>query len=186
MPPLITCNSGQHFRVIVNCFLFDGIVLAMLLAHGIWRETVSLLDVMWPWTSPWMGTLYREKRQLYNKCLHTLLIFREENNTPKSFPAHEHGLFDLKSNTPTISPLCLPFNSLTVKRNQFVISRKHDRSSSLTWSIVTCTVDLTSYFTSLNDRQVRAFFSVISCLTPAFSIPKLNTSRSFLTVSNHF
>ena len=27
----------------------------MLPAQGIWRETVSLLDVMWPWTSQWMG-----------------------------------------------------------------------------------------------------------------------------------
>ena len=33
-------------RVTVNCFPFDVIVFAMLLAHGIWRETVSLLDVM--------------------------------------------------------------------------------------------------------------------------------------------
>ena len=33
-------------RVTVNCFPFDIIVFAMLPAHGIWRETVSLLDVM--------------------------------------------------------------------------------------------------------------------------------------------
>ena len=26
-------------------------------AHGIWRETVSLLDVMWPWTSQWKDAL---------------------------------------------------------------------------------------------------------------------------------
>ena len=38
-------------RVTVNCFPFDVIVFTMLPAHGIWRETVSLLDVMWPWTS---------------------------------------------------------------------------------------------------------------------------------------
>ena len=31
---------------IVNCFPFDVIVFEMLPAHGIWRETVSLLDVM--------------------------------------------------------------------------------------------------------------------------------------------
>ena len=30
----------------VNCFPFDVIVFTMLPAHGIWRETVSLLDVM--------------------------------------------------------------------------------------------------------------------------------------------
>ena len=30
----------------VNCFPFDGVVFAMLPAHGIWQETVSLLDVM--------------------------------------------------------------------------------------------------------------------------------------------
>ena len=35
-------------RVTVNCFPFDVIVFAMLPAHGIWRETVSLLDVMCP------------------------------------------------------------------------------------------------------------------------------------------
>ena len=40
-------------RVTVNCFPFHIIVLAMLPAHGIWRETVSLLDVMWPWTNEW-------------------------------------------------------------------------------------------------------------------------------------
>ena len=33
-------------RVTVNCFPFDVIVFAMLPAHGIWWETVSLLDVM--------------------------------------------------------------------------------------------------------------------------------------------
>ena len=33
-------------RVTVNCFPFDVIVFAMLPAHRIWRETVSLLDVM--------------------------------------------------------------------------------------------------------------------------------------------
>ena len=33
-------------RVTVNCFPFDVIVFAMLPAHGIWRETVSLLDAM--------------------------------------------------------------------------------------------------------------------------------------------
>ena len=35
-------------RVTVNCFPFDVIVFAMLPAHGIWRETVSLLDGMLP------------------------------------------------------------------------------------------------------------------------------------------
>ena len=33
-------------RVTVNCFPFDVIVFAMLPAHAIWQETVSLLDVM--------------------------------------------------------------------------------------------------------------------------------------------
>ena len=32
-------------RVTVNCFPFNVIVFAMLPAHGIWRETVSLLDM---------------------------------------------------------------------------------------------------------------------------------------------
>ena len=44
-------------RVTVNCFPFDVIVFARSPAHGIWQETVSLLDVMWPWTSQWMGVL---------------------------------------------------------------------------------------------------------------------------------
>ena len=34
------------WQVTVNCFPFDVIVFAMLPAHGIWWETVSLLDVM--------------------------------------------------------------------------------------------------------------------------------------------
>ena len=33
-------------RITVNCFPFDVIVFTMLPVHGIWRETVSLLDVM--------------------------------------------------------------------------------------------------------------------------------------------
>ena len=33
-------------RVTVNCFPFDVIVFSMLPAHGILRETVSLLNVM--------------------------------------------------------------------------------------------------------------------------------------------
>ena len=44
-------------RVTVNGFPFDVIVFAMLPAHGIWGETASLLDVMWRWTSQWMGAL---------------------------------------------------------------------------------------------------------------------------------
>ena len=60
-------------RVTVNCFPFDVTVFAMLPAQGIWRETVSLLDVMWPWTSQWMGALKREKRQLYNNLTYDML-----------------------------------------------------------------------------------------------------------------
>ena len=44
-------------RVTVHCFPFDVIVFAMFPAHGIWRATVSLLDVMQPWTSQWMGAM---------------------------------------------------------------------------------------------------------------------------------
>ena len=44
-------------RVTANCFPFGVIVFTMLPARGIWRETVSLLQVMWPWTSQWMGAL---------------------------------------------------------------------------------------------------------------------------------
>ena len=33
-------------RVTVNCFPVDVIIFAMSPAHGVWRETVSLLDVM--------------------------------------------------------------------------------------------------------------------------------------------
>ena len=47
--PAITCNSGQYFAgnsELFPCFPFDVTVFAMLPAHGIWRETVSLLDVM--------------------------------------------------------------------------------------------------------------------------------------------
>ena len=42
-----SCATAVNIsRVTVNCFLFDIIVFAMLPAHGIWWETVSLLDVM--------------------------------------------------------------------------------------------------------------------------------------------
>ena len=40
----------------------------MLPAHGIWRETASLLDAMWQWTSQWMGEKKKKKRQLYNNA----------------------------------------------------------------------------------------------------------------------
>ena len=33
-------------RVTMHCFPFDVIYFAMLSTHGIWQETVSLLDVM--------------------------------------------------------------------------------------------------------------------------------------------
>ena len=36
----------NFLRVTVNCFLFDVIVFAVLPAHGIWWETVLMLDVM--------------------------------------------------------------------------------------------------------------------------------------------
>ena len=39
-------NSELLTGVTVNCFPFDVIAFAMLPARGIWRETVSLLDVM--------------------------------------------------------------------------------------------------------------------------------------------
>ena len=42
----IPATAVNISRVTVNCFPFDVIVFAMLPAHGIWRETVSLLDVM--------------------------------------------------------------------------------------------------------------------------------------------
>ena len=67
-------------RVTVNCFPFDVIVFPMLPTHGIWWETVSLLDVMWPWTSQWMGALQREKRQLYNKKIGLIYQIHIYNN----------------------------------------------------------------------------------------------------------
>ena len=42
----IPATAVNISRVTVNCFPFDVIVFAMLPAQGIWRETVSLLDVM--------------------------------------------------------------------------------------------------------------------------------------------
>ena len=42
-----SCATAMNIsQVIVNCFLFHIIVFAILPAHGIWRETVSLLDDM--------------------------------------------------------------------------------------------------------------------------------------------
>ena len=55
-PPLITCSSGQHFAG--NSELFPVWRHSFRNpAHGNWRETVSLLDVMWKWSSQWMGAL---------------------------------------------------------------------------------------------------------------------------------
>ena len=36
----------QRVNILLVCFPFDVIVFAMLPAHGIWRETVSLIDVI--------------------------------------------------------------------------------------------------------------------------------------------
>ena len=41
-----SATAVNIWRVTVNCFPFDVIVFTMLPAHGIWRETVLLLDVM--------------------------------------------------------------------------------------------------------------------------------------------
>ena len=54
-------------RVTVNYFPFYVIVFAIVAACGIWRWTVSQSDVMWPWTSQWMGEPWREEHQLYKK-----------------------------------------------------------------------------------------------------------------------
>ena len=55
-PPLITCSSGQHFAG--NSELFPVWRHSFRNpAHGNWRETASLLDVMWKWSSQWMGAL---------------------------------------------------------------------------------------------------------------------------------
>ena len=43
---LTNATAVNISRVTVNCFLFDVIVFAMLPAHGIFRETVSLFDFM--------------------------------------------------------------------------------------------------------------------------------------------
>ena len=41
-------NDHLNDKWRANCFPFYVIVFAMLPAHGIWRETVSLLDVTRP------------------------------------------------------------------------------------------------------------------------------------------
>ena len=54
-------------RVTVNCFPFDVIALAMLPANGIWRETVSLLDVKWPMNADeWARCGGRNASYIYN------------------------------------------------------------------------------------------------------------------------
>jgi len=42
----LRATAVNILRLTVSCFPFDVIVFAMLPAHGIWWETVSLLDVM--------------------------------------------------------------------------------------------------------------------------------------------
>ena len=54
---LITCNSGQHFAG--NSELFPICHHSFRNVARSWHLVgkVSLLDVMWPWTSQWMGAL---------------------------------------------------------------------------------------------------------------------------------
>ena len=47
-PSRATAVNSELLTGTVNCFLIDVIAFAMLHARGIWRETVSLLDVMGP------------------------------------------------------------------------------------------------------------------------------------------
>ena len=51
---LITWNSGQQFAGNSELFPVWLIVFAI---KAFWEWTVSLLDVMWPWTSQWLGAL---------------------------------------------------------------------------------------------------------------------------------
>ena len=51
-------------RITVNCFPFDVIVFAKLPAHGIWLETVSLLDVT---RDHELANEWTRECQLYNK-----------------------------------------------------------------------------------------------------------------------
>ena len=53
----------------------DVIDFAMLPAHSFWRETVSLLDVMWPRSKQWERALLGKKFQLYDNSHYSLLKF---------------------------------------------------------------------------------------------------------------
>ena len=55
---LWSCATAVNIPQITGrSFPFDVIVFTMLPARGIWQETDSLIDVMWPWTSQWMAVL---------------------------------------------------------------------------------------------------------------------------------
>ena len=91
-------------RVTVNYFPFYIIVFAVVAACGIWRWTVSLSDVMWPWTSHWMGEPWREKRQLYKKfcCISLIHNYSAQFNWIKE----KHGQSTSKFNKNKCCMIC--------------------------------------------------------------------------------
>ena len=63
------CNGGRRSTVAGNSVLLalDVIDFAMLPAQSFWRETVSLLGVMWPQGNQWERALLGRSFQSYNK-----------------------------------------------------------------------------------------------------------------------
>ena len=91
------CNGGRRSTFAGNS---AGVTLwchrffAMLPDQRFWRETVSLLDVMWPRSNQWDSTLLRRNFQLYNKvhyglCENSELFIILEFLTPNI----HHSLF---------------------------------------------------------------------------------------------
>ena len=83
--------GGYQSTLVGNSALFpsDIIDFAMLLAHRLWRETVSLLDVMWPWSNQWECSLFGKNFQLHKTkiCGYALFSFPQPHqavNPPAS------------------------------------------------------------------------------------------------------
>ena len=63
----VTAVICQHLRVTLWCYPLTPYIFAVLPAQKFWRETVSLLDVIWPQSNQWGHALLGRNFQLYNK-----------------------------------------------------------------------------------------------------------------------
>ena len=75
-------NGGRRSTCASNSALLpsNATDFAMLSAQRFWRETVSLLDVMWPRSNQWERALLGKSIQLYNNKKSCDIIFYENES----------------------------------------------------------------------------------------------------------